>query len=238
MDGAAKFVRGDAIAGLLITAINLVGGFVIGMHPAGHDAPARRWRPTPRLSVGDGLVTQIPALIVSTAAGIIVTYGAKSPRVGDAIATQLTRHPERAVDGGGDHPAAGPGARLPAAAVPALAIIAGGMAYMVRGRDRHGRPTARPRCQTQPEPRRREPPPIRDLLAVEPLEVEVGLRPGAAGGRGPAGRPAAADRPHAEAAGRRAGHHRARRPGSATTSSCRPPSTPSSCAASGWPAAK
>ena len=74
MDGAAKFVRGDAIAGLLITSINIVGGLAIGLlrHGMGFGDAANTFT---TLTVGDGLVTQIPALLVSTAAGIVVTKG-------------------------------------------------------------------------------------------------------------------------------------------------------------------
>jgi flagellar biosynthesis protein FlhA len=92
MDGAAKFVRGDAVAGLVITAINLVGGFVIGvtqLHLSAGDA----LRTYSSLSVGDGLVTQIPALIVSTASGLLVTYGSNGTAMAPNIAEQLTREP-------------------------------------------------------------------------------------------------------------------------------------------------
>ena len=92
MDGAAKFVRGDAVAGLVITGINLVGGFIIGMTQHGLSA-AQSLSTYTTLTVGDGLVTQIPALIVSTSAGIIVTYSATSPNVGPAMVAQITRHP-------------------------------------------------------------------------------------------------------------------------------------------------
>src|SRR6185503_17562839 len=72
MDGASKFVRGDAVAGLIITAINVIGGMIIGM--AQRDLPFSVAADTyTRLTVGDGLVTQIPALVVSTAAGIMVS---------------------------------------------------------------------------------------------------------------------------------------------------------------------
>jgi flagellar biosynthesis protein FlhA len=71
MDGASKFVRGDAIAGLIITAINLLGGIVLGMY-RGLDI-SQAVRTYSILSVGDGLITQIPALIVATASGILVT---------------------------------------------------------------------------------------------------------------------------------------------------------------------
>src|SRR5262245_15479084 len=89
MDGAAKFVRGDAVAGLVITAINLLGGFVIGMTQLGMSA-GDSLRTFSTLTVGDGLVTQIPALIVSTAAGILVTYGSGGTAVAPTIGAQLT----------------------------------------------------------------------------------------------------------------------------------------------------
>ena len=74
MDGASKFVKGDAIAGLIITAINLIGGFAVGMLQHGLPA-AEAWHKYALLTVGDGLVSQLPALIISTATGIIaVSY--------------------------------------------------------------------------------------------------------------------------------------------------------------------
>jgi flagellar biosynthesis protein FlhA len=88
MDGAAKFVRGDAIAGILITVINIIGGFVIGMTqhglPAGESATIYTI-----LTVGDGLVSQIPALVISTAAGIIVSRAAGSSDLGTELVEQL-----------------------------------------------------------------------------------------------------------------------------------------------------
>ena len=75
MDGAAKFVRGDAIAGLLITFINVIGGIIIGV--AQMDLTfAEAGEAYTLLTVGDGLVTQIPAIIVSTAAGLLVSKSA------------------------------------------------------------------------------------------------------------------------------------------------------------------
>ncbi|PKK84413.1 MAG: flagellar biosynthesis protein FlhA [candidate division Zixibacteria bacterium HGW-Zixibacteria-1] len=92
MDGASKFVRGDAIAGILITMINVVGGFVIGILMQGHSV-SEALRMYTLLSVGDGLVTQIPALIVSTSAGIIVTRTASTSNMGTDLAKQLTGQP-------------------------------------------------------------------------------------------------------------------------------------------------
>lgn len=88
MDGASKFVRGDAIAGLLIMAINLVGGLIIGIMQ--HDMSFNQACETyTLLTVGDGLVAQIPALIVSTAAGVIVTRVSTDQDVGEQMVTQL-----------------------------------------------------------------------------------------------------------------------------------------------------
>ncbi len=92
MDGASKFVRGDAIAGLIITAINIVGGIVIGYirHGMGMGEAADVFI---KLSVGDGLVTQIPALIVSLAAGLLVSKGGTRGSTDQAVFGQLGAYP-------------------------------------------------------------------------------------------------------------------------------------------------
>ena len=92
MDGASKFVRGDAIAGILITLINIIGGFVIGIAINDLSLP-EALRTYSLLSIGDGLVTQIPALLVSTASGIIVTRAASNVPMGVDLSIQLTRYP-------------------------------------------------------------------------------------------------------------------------------------------------
>ena len=92
MDGAAKFVRGDAIAGLLITSINILGGLAIGVLQRGlsfGDAASTYML----LTIGDGLVSQIPALIISTASGIIITRAASSSSLGDDISNQVSSQP-------------------------------------------------------------------------------------------------------------------------------------------------
>ena len=92
MDGASKFVRGDAIAGIVITVINILGGLTIGTLqrdlPLGDSA-----RIYTLLTVGDGLVSQIPALLVSTAAGIVVTRNSSGLNLGSDIATQIVQDP-------------------------------------------------------------------------------------------------------------------------------------------------
>ena len=92
MDGASKFVRGDAIAGLLIMAINIIGGLMIGMMQ--HDLSfAQAGETYTLLTIGDGLVAQIPALIISTAAGVIVTRVATEQDVGEQMVSQLMNNP-------------------------------------------------------------------------------------------------------------------------------------------------
>lgn len=92
MDGASKFVRGDAIAGIIITLINIIGGFVIGVAMRGMEI-SDALRTYTLLSIGDGLVTQIPALLVSTASGIIVTRAASTSNMGADLTRQLSHQP-------------------------------------------------------------------------------------------------------------------------------------------------
>ncbi|MGE3621364.1 MAG: flagellar biosynthesis protein FlhA, partial [Acidimicrobiia bacterium] len=91
MDGASKFVKGDAVAGIVITLINLFGGFVIGVTQQGLSLGEAVERYS-LLSVGDGLVSQIPALLISVASGIIVTRAATDSDVGTDLVVQLGRH--------------------------------------------------------------------------------------------------------------------------------------------------
>jgi len=92
MDGASKFVRGDAVAGLLIMVINVAGGLIIGV--AQHDLGfAEAGRVYTLLTIGDGLVAQIPALVISTAAGVVVSRVATEQDVGQQMVTQLFSNP-------------------------------------------------------------------------------------------------------------------------------------------------
>ena len=93
MDGASKFVRGDAIAAMLITLINVIGGFAIGMAQKGMSITDALQRYT-LLSIGDGLVSQIPALITSLAAGMLVTRAAAKDSLGKELGRQLTLYPK------------------------------------------------------------------------------------------------------------------------------------------------
>ncbi len=92
MDGASKFVRGDAIAAVVMILVNIIGGFVIGIAQRGMDVWGALQTYT-LLTVGEGLVTQIPALLMSTATGIIVTRSGSSDPLGRDLSTQLLRQP-------------------------------------------------------------------------------------------------------------------------------------------------
>ncbi len=92
MDGASKFVKGDAIAGIIITIINILGGIIIGILMNGMDA-AQAAATYTQLTIGDGLVGQIPALLISTASGILVTRSGSDENLGTQLTSQLTAFP-------------------------------------------------------------------------------------------------------------------------------------------------
>jgi len=92
MDGASKFVRGDAIAGILITLVNVLGGFAIGVFQMDMSLGEALQKFT-LLSIGDGLVSQIPSLIVSLAAGILVTRASENSNLGTQVGGQILRYP-------------------------------------------------------------------------------------------------------------------------------------------------
>jgi flagellar biosynthesis protein FlhA len=168
MDGAAKFVRGDAIAGLIITSINIVGGLAIGLLRHGMDfGDAANTFTT--LTVGDGLVTQVPALLVSTAAGIVVTKGGVEGRADAALVAQLggSHKPLALAAAAAAVMATMPG--LPALPFLALAGLAGSGAWW---RFKH------PPSNGEPEtiiaaPASAEAP-IADAMRIDMIRVELG----------------------------------------------------------------
>ncbi len=131
MDGASKFVRGDAVAGIMITVINIFGGLVIGVFQHGMPA-AEAARTYTILTVGDGLVAQVPALIISTAAGVIVSHVASSSDLGKSIGRQFTSDMRPAMIASAILFlfAIIPG--LPHLAFFILALLAGGLAFAIR----------------------------------------------------------------------------------------------------------
>jgi len=143
MDGASKFVRGDALAGILILFINMIGGLAIGM--IGHGLPfATAGRTYTLLTIGDGLVTQIPALLLSTAVAIIVTRMSGSQDMGGEMKRQLFRSPKALGVAAGLLGVMGLIPGMPNFAFLSMAAVAGYGAYRIKKKqDEANRPEAR-----------------------------------------------------------------------------------------------
>jgi flagellar biosynthesis protein FlhA len=167
MDGAAKFVRGDAIAALIITVINILGGLAIGVVRHGMSfADAAATFTT--LTAGDGLVSQIPALLVSTAAGIVVTKGGMEGTADAALIRQLGRSPKPLAMAAGAATVLALLPGLPMLPFFALAGLAGGGAWI-----RYKNP---PEAQSTdaPAPLIATEPPISDALRIDMIRLELG----------------------------------------------------------------
>ena len=130
MDGASKFVKGDAIAGLIITTINIIGGLSIGIFMRGMDA-AQAAGHYSLLTVGDGLVGQIPALLMSTAMGVIVTRAAASSELGPDLINSFTMYPRPLYIASGMLLCLGVMPGLPTAPFLALSLLMGFLGYTV-----------------------------------------------------------------------------------------------------------
>src|SRR3954467_12634823 len=172
MDGASKFVKGDAIAAIIITLINLIGGFAIGVIQRGL-SPADAVSQYSLLSVGDGLVSQIPALLISTATGIIVTRSASEADMGTALLGQLGRYKQPLRIAGG--------AAVALCLIPGLPklpfAIVGGMFLVMAARMKEA-PVVDEEAQaraaaTEDEPAPAAPEAIAEKMRVDPLELEV-----------------------------------------------------------------
>jgi len=172
MDGASKFVRGDAIAGIIITLVNIAGGFAIGALEKGWTM-GESLSVFTRLTIGDGLVTQIPSFIISIAAGLIVARTGGDETIGEEIPKQLTSQPEALYLISGFLALL---AFTPLPTSPLLVAAAGigalgwGMRLVVRQGKENEEANARAEAAAAPA----EPPPVEDLLNVDTLELEVG----------------------------------------------------------------
>ncbi|MDQ0431116.1 flagellar biosynthesis protein FlhA [Pantoea agglomerans] len=150
MDGASKFVRGDAIAGLLIMAINVIGGLVIGV--VQHDMSAAMAGETyTLLTIGDGLVAQIPGLVISTAAGVVVTRVVNEQNVGDQMVDQLFSSPQVLVLAAGVIGLLGLIPGMPNFVFLLFTALLLGLAWWQRGRDTMGRTSGATRPGAQDE---------------------------------------------------------------------------------------
>ncbi len=174
MDGASKFVRGDAIAGLLITFINVIGGIIIGVAQQGITFAEASHSYTV-LTVGDGLVTQIPALIVSTAAGLLVSKAGVSGAADKALLGQLSGYP-RAL--GMSSFVMIVMALLPGMPTLPFLALAGGAAALAMGAEKKRvRAAAEEVAEKLAETAKTAPPreePITDSLKMDDLKIELG----------------------------------------------------------------
>ena len=171
MDGASKFVKGDAVAGIIITLINIGAGFVIGVMQKGMPMAEAAANYT-ILTVGDGLVGQIPALIISTGAGIMVTRTAGDEDFGTEMQRQFTVHPRAlwVVSGILFGFALIPG--LPQLPFLILSVMMTGIAWRVqKGREQQ---TSLKEVEEAPAPKLLEEENYEKMLAVDLLEMEVG----------------------------------------------------------------
>ncbi|GAA0390577.1 flagellar biosynthesis protein FlhA [Brevundimonas terrae] len=169
MDGASKFVRGDAIAGLIITFINIIGGMLIGVIQHGMSAgdAANTYI---QLSVGDGLVTQIPAIIVSVAAGFLVTKAGVEGSADKAFVAQMATNP---VALGVVAATSGLMALIPGMPIIPFAALAAGSGYLAwkTGRQRLQPPPAEP-VEVAPSADVEEP--IATALTIDDVKIELG----------------------------------------------------------------
>ncbi|MDX2185049.1 MAG: flagellar biosynthesis protein FlhA [Gemmatimonadaceae bacterium] len=175
MDGASKFVKGDAIAAVLITAINIVGGIFIGVVQRG--LPFTEAASTYTiLTVGEGLVSQVPALIVSVAAGIMVTRATENARVGSILVRQLGAQPRAMWMAAAVLASFGLVPGLPA--LPFL-LLGGGFALLARAargmQDRKTQSDADAAAASAPVEELPINDPMQDLLQIDPIELEVGF---------------------------------------------------------------
>lgn len=166
MDGASKFVRGDAVAGLAITGINIAGGFAIGVFQKGMPVVEAAKTYT-ILTVGDGLVAQVPALLVSTAAGIVVTRTGSANDMGKEIARQVVVNPKALATAAAILAVLGVVPGLPHLPILLMATAAGGLAYALE--DRRGEKAPPPPQDPVKEDLRAE-----TFLELNPLAVEIG----------------------------------------------------------------
>lgn len=171
MDGASKFVRGDAIAGLIITAINLVGGIILGLTRGMPLAQAVRTYSI--LTVGDGLVTQVPALLVATASGILVTKATSRSSLSQEIGNQVTSNPRPL--------ALGAVILLGLAAVPGLPgfpflMLSAGLWLASRRRPAAAPPEGKAVSETIGTNRPAVEIPVEEFLQADRISVEIGAR--------------------------------------------------------------
>src|SRR5262249_887085 len=171
MDGASKFVRGDAIAAILITLINIIGGLVIGMAQGGMSFTQAADIFT-KLTIGDGLVSQVPAFLISLAAGLLVTRSSSDTNLPSEFLRQLFSRPQALAVAGGF---LGMLIFTNLPTIP-LALIGGscvGMAFMLTRQRQQAEAVAETKAKD--ESRKKPEERIEDYLTTDPMEIEIGV---------------------------------------------------------------
>lgn len=171
MDGASKFVRGDAIAGIVITVINILGGLIIGMAELGMPLSEAGSLFT-KLTIGDGLVSQVPAFLISLAAGLLVTRSTKKSNLPQEFLDQLFSRPQALAVAGGFL-----GilvfTSLPRLPLMSLGLACVGLSVMTSRREKalidEEAAAEQQAAAEKPEER------VEDYLAVDPMEIELGV---------------------------------------------------------------
>jgi flagellar biosynthesis protein FlhA len=175
MDGASRFVKGDAIVGIIITLVNIGAGFIIGMAMMGMSASDSVTTYT-RLTIGDGLVSQLPALLMSVATGIMVTNAASEKNVSVSIIEQIGSKPRSIM--------------LAAGAIALLALVPGmpklllfplaAAVYLIgntitQTRERDKRTEEAKKARTEARPAKETPEEVLKSLGVDPMQIEIGF---------------------------------------------------------------
>lgn len=174
MDGAGKFVRGDAIAGLVITAINIIGGLYLGIIGSKMGI-AEAASVFTKLTIGDGLVSQIPSLLISLSAGILVTRGTRRTDLADNFVTQLLGNSRALLIAGGFLLV------LVITGLPPIPLVLLGTGCVLiattldRGEKRRQQQEEQRRRETESQAATPAQKRVEDFLAVDPLEVAIGL---------------------------------------------------------------
>lgn len=173
MDGASKYVRGDAIAGIMVTLINVIGGLIVGMlqHDLDFSTALKNYT---LLAIGDGLVAQIPSLIISTAAGVVVSRVASEHDIGGQLVNQLFAKPKVLFITAGIIGGMGVIPGMPHLAFILLAAILGGGAYVITQQAR--KKIEEPKPVVTMEVPEMEEATWQDIVPVDTLGLEVGYR--------------------------------------------------------------
>jgi flagellar biosynthesis protein FlhA len=174
MDGASKFVKGDAIAGIIITIINIIGGLIIGVIVHGMPVGEAATQFT-ILSIGDGLVSQIPALLISTATGIVVTRAASDGNLGSDITKQIFAYPKMLYIVAGTITLIGLFTPInPLLVLPLASLIAFGGYRMQQNLNAEAEEDGDVQEEQKEAEQLRSPESVVDLLEVDPIEFEFG----------------------------------------------------------------